>query len=604
MRRFIPWWTLQLAVMFAGALALRAAQPAAADLTPEQFAQGVFDATNATRQAYGLPPLSPDSRLARASLSHAQAMAATGIMDHQVPGEPSLEARVRATGYDIIALRENLAYWPPDQTPESLVDAWMQDPVHRPNLLANDTVDMGVGVWTGPIPGGGPQVFWVAQDMGKEKAPPGKVKVDPLKLKYETSKGDPKEASFTVTNASDDAKSVLTVTIKGPAGSDYEYVDEDFQREFELKGGKSQEVKVRFKAIKSDNTTIQVTTNDPDQKKAIVVVLEGKLHTPKVEVKGTLLEFDTALGKIQNDSFTVRNVSKDPDAFLTVEIDGPDGEFYIPDLNFRRKRILFPKDRAIEVPIRFSGKKASESKVTITSNDPDKKTVIVTLKGSVRVPKVQVDSTDVTIPAPSRLFGLSYLGKGSFRVTNTGAAGSILSVSVALPQGVDFRVSPTGGVILKKGESEEFTVIFTRSEPGTSTAKATVKTNDPDNPTVVVSLTGTVPRAKVKLSQTELTFNNVKVGRQVEVDIEVSNVGEAKSILSGSAKRTAQQPQGSGAISIEHASFGVKAGDKPDKVRIRCHPNAAGAFSATVTFTAQDADDSPQEVKITGKAVP
>src|SRR5260370_37762740 len=103
LRRF-PTPTLLFALIL---LSLRS--PAAAQSPdPAQFAQGVFNATNAARQQNGLPPLNPDVRLAAAALGHSQAMSAAGQQAHQVSGEPDPGQRLDHAGYHWQTWRENL----------------------------------------------------------------------------------------------------------------------------------------------------------------------------------------------------------------------------------------------------------------------------------------------------------------------------------------------------------------------------------------------------------------------------------------------------------------------------------------------------------------
>src|SRR5207248_5832802 len=102
--------------------------------------------------------------------------------------------------------------------------------------------------------------------------------------------------------------------------------------------------------------------------------------------------------------------------------------------------------------IRFTGKKASQSKITIKTNDLDNPTVIVTLKGTVKTPQAAVKPTELSILAPSRFLGhLSYHGVGSFTVTNTGAPGSSLFVSLDVAQGDFSLFSPDRIFFLQKG---------------------------------------------------------------------------------------------------------------------------------------------------------
>ncbi|HEY9661942.1 MAG TPA: CAP domain-containing protein, partial [Allocoleopsis sp.] len=68
-------------------------------------------------------------------------------MDHNLPGEPSLGERVSRTGYRWSSIAENIAHG--QQTPEDVVNSWMNSSGHRANLLNPAYQDIGVGFANG-----------------------------------------------------------------------------------------------------------------------------------------------------------------------------------------------------------------------------------------------------------------------------------------------------------------------------------------------------------------------------------------------------------------------------------------------------------------------
>ncbi len=124
------------------------------------LAQRLLALINDERRKRGLAPLSLDAALAASAQAHAQAMAAAGDIAHQLPGEPSLEARVESAGYvGWSALAENLAWGL--ATPEEVVAYWLANPTHRHILLDPAYAEAGVGHYLSSENGH----FW-ALDLG------------------------------------------------------------------------------------------------------------------------------------------------------------------------------------------------------------------------------------------------------------------------------------------------------------------------------------------------------------------------------------------------------------------------------------------------------
>jgi uncharacterized protein YkwD len=107
------------------------------------LAQRVLELTNAERSRVGAPPLSLNSQLMVAAQAHTDLMVKYNQLSHQLPGEPSLGARISQTGYRWSAVSENIAQG--HRTPEQVVAGWMNSPGHQVNLLDAKYQHLGVG---------------------------------------------------------------------------------------------------------------------------------------------------------------------------------------------------------------------------------------------------------------------------------------------------------------------------------------------------------------------------------------------------------------------------------------------------------------------------
>lgn len=100
-------------------------------------------AVNQERKAHGLPALRSDEALTNAARKHAERMAQQGTVAHQLPAEPGLPARARATGAHFTWLSENVDEGPNAQT---IHQSFMKSPLHRANILDSDMDSVGIGV--------------------------------------------------------------------------------------------------------------------------------------------------------------------------------------------------------------------------------------------------------------------------------------------------------------------------------------------------------------------------------------------------------------------------------------------------------------------------
>jgi RNA polymerase sigma factor (sigma-70 family) len=109
----------------------------------------VLALTNAERAKAGCGPVAPDDRLARAAQLHSEDMSANGYFDHASQDGRSFADRAKAQGHPSPGA-ENIARG--QNSPDAVMQAWMNSPGHRANILNCSLRTMGVGVvpddWT------------------------------------------------------------------------------------------------------------------------------------------------------------------------------------------------------------------------------------------------------------------------------------------------------------------------------------------------------------------------------------------------------------------------------------------------------------------------
>jgi uncharacterized protein YkwD len=114
---------------------------------------------NRIRARNDLPALRENARLRRAAAGHSRAMVAEGYFEHTTPGGVTMVDRILRSGYvgrsEAWALGENLAWGTGAlATARGAVDAWMESPGHRANILRRTYRELGVGIVLGvPVSG-------------------------------------------------------------------------------------------------------------------------------------------------------------------------------------------------------------------------------------------------------------------------------------------------------------------------------------------------------------------------------------------------------------------------------------------------------------------
>lgn len=100
----------------------------------------------------GLPPLAENVELDAAAARKAQDMFNRQYFEHVSPDSKNVGDLVEAIGYEYIAVGENLALgnYKDDQ---ELVQAWMDSPGHRANILSTKFTEIGVAVGRGLFEG-------------------------------------------------------------------------------------------------------------------------------------------------------------------------------------------------------------------------------------------------------------------------------------------------------------------------------------------------------------------------------------------------------------------------------------------------------------------
>ncbi|MGB2829103.1 MAG: choice-of-anchor D domain-containing protein [Phycisphaerae bacterium] len=174
-------------------------------------------------------------------------------------------------------------------------------------------------------------------------------------------------------------------------------------------------------------------------------------------------------------------------------------------------------------------------------------------------------------------FGTVTVGQSkdrTFTLSNTGEA--TLNVASLTESSLHFsKVSPSTPFSISPGNSRTVTVRFTPQSTGSKSTALSIYSDDPDEPTKTVQLTGVGLPASTRIIRLvgDLAFGNVRVGQTATRMLTICNDGNSTLTVSGIT-----YPSGfSGAWSGTIAAGGSRS------VTVTFAPTAAQSYSGTVT---------------------
>lgn len=125
--------------------------------------EGVVTETNKHREQLGRTPLHINKKLNLAAQAKLDDMFRQQYFEHESPDGKRPADVIKAAGYDYIVVGENLALGN-YKTDEILVQAWMDSPGHRANIIDTKFNEIGVAVGKGTYQGR--EVWLAVQEFG------------------------------------------------------------------------------------------------------------------------------------------------------------------------------------------------------------------------------------------------------------------------------------------------------------------------------------------------------------------------------------------------------------------------------------------------------
>jgi len=297
---------------------------------------------------------------------------------------------------------------------------------------------------------------------------------------------------------------------------------------------------------------------------------------------------DVALDESISENFAFSNSSDDPEAVLIVSV-SVEGDGY----SLSTGTLSVAPGESGSFDITFSAADVANDNgsypgsMTIRTNDPENLLTIIALAAVITT---GLDPAAFDLSADAIEFGVQALyidASETFTITNAG--GADLEVTLVLA-GDDVFTLFSEAETLGEGESADIEVVFTPGESIDYSATITIATNDADNPSATVALSGTGEEAPefeadLELSSDTIEFDDTTVGGTSEMTLTISNSSDADLTSS---------------IAIDGDAFTLDTeGDLADlapgesvEVTVVFAPTDVIDYTGTITVTSNGGDDT------------
>ncbi|WP_456272233.1 CAP domain-containing protein [Bacillus sp. AK031] len=120
----------------------------------DEYVQQVIDLTNGERKKNGLPALKPHAELSNVARIKSEDMVNKNYFSHTSPTYGSPFEMMENFGIEYSTAAENIAAG--QESPKEVVQAWMDSPGHRKNIMNSQVTHIGVGY----AEDGGMGIYW------------------------------------------------------------------------------------------------------------------------------------------------------------------------------------------------------------------------------------------------------------------------------------------------------------------------------------------------------------------------------------------------------------------------------------------------------------
>ncbi|WP_158501504.1 choice-of-anchor D domain-containing protein [Vitiosangium sp. GDMCC 1.1324] len=389
--------------------------------------------------------------------------------------------------------------------------------------------------------------------------------------------------TVTVTNTGSGSLNITALSITGP----FTVSPPDA---FSLVAGDSKVLTVKFSptADAEATGTLGLATNDLAAPNP-AVTLTGRGVKPNFSVSPTELAFGEQRVETSNTkTVTLSNTGSGPILITAISLTGSSAFSFTPGAPF-----TLGAGQSQNLAVKFSptAESSVSGTLTITTDYGPTLNASVTLSGTGVRPSFSIDPRTIS-------FGEQPVGTLSTNrlvtVANNGS-GTLQIKSITISSG-PFSVTPSTPFSLGQNASQALSVTFNPTDLGSVTGTLTLTTNDPVEPTVNVSLSGTGVRPTLGLSTTSVGFGVQPVGTtSPSQKVTLTNTGNG-------TLRITSIVVGRPFTVTPNLPFDLLPGTSQD-LSVTFSPTALGSVSATLTFNTNDPTKPNVTINLSGNGV-
>jgi len=412
------------------------------------------------------------------------------------------------------------------------------------------------------------------------------------------------EKRFRLANGGAGPLMLQFVTVTGPNAANFETTG--LNPALILAPGDSQLFFVRFTPDSAGirTATLEIRSNDPDQPVFSVSLSgSGVAVVPEISLLPGSLDFGfVTLGEVAVDSLLVVN-SGDADLEVSnMSLVGANPTDFAGRVNPTPFVIAAGETQKLLVGFQPQATGQRSARLQISSNDPGQPLVEAVLSGF----GMAVQRPDITLSSDSLNFGevvVDSLVSRILTVSNVGpVALEVTMTELSGPDSGQFHLMGGGAFSVQPADSHNIFVTFSPNSDGPRSATLQIRSNDPDENTIDVPLTGLgkkAPAPSLVVVPDSVTFGNVLLDSTMTQSLSIKNSGTA-SLRIATIGLTAGSSQdfaliGTAPIEIAPADSQV--------VQIIFTPGVVGPAFAKIEISSNDPDRPLTLISLQGTGV-
>ncbi len=392
------------------------------------------------------------------------------------------------------------------------------------------------------------------------------IDVNPTSLNFEaTAEGGNTNLAFTIRNEGNAPLNVNSIS-----SNSGEFKRDTSSGRLDPQNEKTVTVTFSPSAPGEPGGMITIQSDDLDEG-TVTVTVSGSVALPDIYVPPVSPDIgDVYVGETNGMSFTIRNDGGAPLIISSITTDNA-------DFSLDYSSITLQPGESSDLYVSFSPSTMGEQTCTITivSNEKEEPTVTMSARGNGLAPEIELSQTAITIDNVSE----GNNGSNTFLISNTG--NTQLNVSDISIDNYVFSVSPLS-VSVPAGENRTITLTFSPVDKSMQGATLTIYSNDTDEPSIYVSVTGTVSGSGLAISPLDIQFGDVYIGSSNTEIITITNTGENSLLVTDISSDN-------GNFSVSQSSMTVPGGENKT-VTIIFSPLQPGEQYGNVAITTNEGE--------------